>query len=97
MQVDCKPQFIVYLGSLPWNVAFSSLGQLLKQLEPKEVTEEGIVMLVKPEQLEKHPEPKEVTEERMVMLVKPEQDSKQLFPKEVTEEGIVMLVKPEQL
>ena len=61
------------LGSLPWNVAFSSLGQQTKQLVPNEVTEEGIVILVKPEQPEKQPFPKEVTEEGMVMLVKPEQ------------------------
>ncbi|WP_337485345.1 hypothetical protein [Prevotella sp.] len=40
---------------------------------PNEVTEEGIVILVKPEQPEKQPFPKEVTEEGMVMLVKPEQ------------------------
>lgn len=33
-------------------MAFSSLGQLLKHPSPKEVTEEGIVILVKPEQLE---------------------------------------------
>ena len=50
MQVDCKSQIIVFWGSLPWNVAFSSLGQPQKQDSPKEVTEEGIVMLVKPEQ-----------------------------------------------
>ena len=49
MQVDWKPQFIVLPGSLPWNVAFSSFGHEPKQLPPKEVTEEGIVMLVKPE------------------------------------------------
>ena len=44
---------MVYLGSLPLNVAFSSLGQSMKQLEPKKVTEEGMVMLVKPEHNEK--------------------------------------------
>ena len=50
MQVDCKLQFIVLLGSLPWNVTFSSLEQPEKQPSPKELTEEGIVMFVKPEQ-----------------------------------------------
>lgn len=84
------------LGSLPWNVVFSSLEQTLKQLLPKKVTEEGIVMLVKPSQELKQLSPKEVTEEGIVMFVKPLHHSKQLSPKEVTEEGIVMLVKPEQ-
>ena len=51
MQVDCKSQIIVFWGSLLWNVAFSSLGHNLKHQYPKEVTEEGIVMLVKPEHL----------------------------------------------
>lgn len=27
MQVESKPQFIVFWGRVPWNVAFSSLGQ----------------------------------------------------------------------
>ena len=44
---------------------------------PKEVTEEGIVMLLKPEQFERQKSPKEVTEEGIVMFVKPEQPSKQ--------------------
>ena len=44
----------------------------MKQLEPKDVTEEGIVMLVKLEQFMKQLEPKDVTEEGIVMLVKPE-------------------------
>ena len=73
MQVESKPQFIVFWGSLPWNVASSSLEHSSKQPEPKEVTEEGIVMLVKPEQLLKQQKSKEVTEEGMVILVKPEQ------------------------
>ena len=47
MQVESKSQFVMLLGSLPWNVAFSSLEQFAKQILPKEVTEEGIVMLVK--------------------------------------------------
>ena len=67
-----------------------------KMLLPKEVTEEGILMLFKPEHQPKQPFPKEVTEEGISMLVKPEQPLKQLSPKEVTEEGILMLVKPEQ-
>ena len=71
MQVDCKPQPIVYSGSLPWNVAFSKLEQPAKQLSPKEVTEEGIVMPVKLEHPSKQQLPKEVTEEGIVMLVKP--------------------------
>lgn len=45
---------------------------MLKQNLPKEVTEEGIVMLVKLEHQLKQLLPKEVTEEGMVMLVKPE-------------------------
>ena len=44
-----------------------------KMLLPKEVTEEGIVMLVKPEHSKKQSLPKEITEEGIVMLVKPEQ------------------------
>ena len=64
---------MVFWGSLPWNVAFSSFEHSSKQLSPKEVTEEGIVMLVKPEHSSKQLFPKEVTEEGIVMLVKPEQ------------------------
>ena len=47
------------------------LEQFMKQLEPKDVTEEGIVMLVKPEHQKKQQSPKEVTEEGIMMLVKP--------------------------
>ena len=43
-----------------------------KQSLPKEVTVEGIVILVKALQLRKHPY-KDVTEEGIVMFVKPEQ------------------------
>ena len=68
----------------------------MKQLEPKDVTEEGIVMLVKPEHQKKQQSPNEVTEEGIVMLLKPEHSSKQLSPKEVTEEGIVILFNPLQ-
>ena len=93
MQVESKSQFVMLPGRLPWNVAFSSLEHSSKQLSPKEVTEEGIVMAVKPEN-RKQSLPKEVTEEEIVMLAKPKHSSKQLSPKEVTEEGIVMLVKP---
>lgn len=50
-----------------------SLIQQGKQDSPKEVTEEGIVMLVKPEHSKKQSLPKEITEEGIVMLVKPEQ------------------------
>lgn len=49
--------------------------QCWKHPLPKEVTEEGIVMLLKPEQFEKQKSPKEVTEEGIVMFVKPEQPS----------------------
>ena len=45
--------------------------QNAKQLIPKEVTEEGIVIHVKLEQLWKQFSLKEVTEEGSVMLVKP--------------------------
>ena len=50
MQVESKLQFIVLLGSLPWNVTFLSSEHSSKHQPPKEVTEEGIVMLVRPEQ-----------------------------------------------
>ena len=78
MQVESKLQFIVFLGRVPWNVAFSSLGQLAKHHVSKKVTEEGIVMLVKPVQSRKQSIPKEVTEEGIVILVKLEQPLKQL-------------------
>ena len=42
---------------------------------PNEVTEEGIVMFVKPKQPEKQDLPKEVTEEGIVMFVKPKQEA----------------------
>ena len=42
-----------------------------KMLLPKEVTEEGIVILVKPEHPRKQLSPKEVTEEGIVMLFNP--------------------------
>ena len=58
-------------------MAFSSFGQFEKHHVSKKVTEEGIVMLVKPE-AEKQFIPKEVTEEGIVMLVKLEQPLKQL-------------------
>ena len=44
-----------------------------KQYSPNEVTEEGIVMEVKPLQSQKHSSPNEVTEEGMVIEVKPRQ------------------------
>ena len=47
------------------------LEQSPKQWLPKEVTEEGIVMLVKFVQYLKQSLPKEVTEEGIVMLDKP--------------------------
>ena len=73
MQVESKSQFVMLLGSLPWNVVFSSLEHCAKQKLPKEVTEEGIAMFVKPEHSPKHHSPKPVTEEGIVMFVKPEQ------------------------
>ena len=47
--------------------------QYLKALLPMEVTEPGMVMLVRLEQNEKARYPMEVTEPGMVMLVRPEQ------------------------
>ena len=49
----------------------------MKQILPKEVTEEGIVMLVKLEQSQKHSELTVLTEEGIIMLVKLEHPLKQ--------------------
>ena len=48
-----------------------------KQPLPNEVTDEGMVIEVKPLQLEKQDPPNEVTDEGMVIEVKPLQPEKQ--------------------
>ena len=73
----------------------SRLVHSTKQYPPSEVTDEGIVMEVKPLQPLKHP-PNEVTDEGIVMEVKLRQPEKQYIPSEVTDEGIVMEVKLRQ-
>ena len=65
-----------------------------KQDSPKEVTDVGIVMEVKPLQSEKFPN--EVTDDGMAMEIKLRHPEKQDSPKEVTDVGIVMEVKPLQ-
>ena len=45
--------------------------QLAKQYHPNEVTDEGMVIEVKPLQSRKHLSPNEVTDEGMVTEVKP--------------------------
>ena len=64
-----------------------------KQPSPIEVTEEGMVTLLKLRQLEKQYAPNEVTEEGMVMLLKLWQLEKQCAPNEVTEDGILTYFK----
>ena len=70
----------------------------IKPVQPSKpfnfVTDEGMVMEVKPVQWLKQPYPISVTDEGIVMDVKPVQPSKPF--KDVTEEGIVMEVKPVQ-
>ena len=60
------------------------------------MTDEGIVIEVKPLQPQKHHFPNEGTDEGIVMEVKPLQPVKQCPPNDVTDEGIVMEVKPLQ-
>ena len=68
----------------------------MKQLPPIDVTEDGIVMEVKPVQWAKQLPPIDVTEDGIVMEVKPVQPEKEFPSNVVTEEGIVMEVKPVQ-
>ena len=84
---------LIRLGALPLKYILSSLLHPSKQLYPKEVTDEEIVMEVKLLQPEKHDPPIEVTDEGIVIEVKPLQALKQYSPNEVTDEGIVMEVK----
>ena len=60
----------VMSGFLPLKYKLSRLVQFLKQDSPSEVTDEGIVMEVKPIQLKKQWLPNEVTDEGIVMEVK---------------------------
>ena len=67
-----------------------------KQSSPNEVTDEGMVIEVKPLQPSKQKSPNEVTDEGMVIEVKHQQLEKQDLPNEVTDEGMVIEVKPLQ-
>ena len=59
-----------------------------------EVTELGMVMLVRPEQPENALSPMSVTELGMVMLVKPVQPENALYRMLVTDEGMVVALQP---
>ena len=83
----------IRLGVLPLKYKLSRLLHSLKQPHPSEVTDEGIVMEVKPLTQKQH-SPNDVTDEGIVMEVKLLHQEKQLSPNEVTDEGIVMEVKP---
>ena len=84
------------VGGLPAKYTLVNLEQLQKQLIPKEVTEDGIVIEVREVQLLKQQPGKEVTEDGIIMDGREEQDPKQYSPKEVTEDGIVTEVREEQ-
>ena len=88
---------LIRLGLLPLKYILSRLSQLAKQYSPNEVTDEGIMMEIKPLQLLKQPPSNEVTDEGIVIEVKQRQNMKHLSPKLVKELGIVMLVKLLQL
>ena len=60
---------LIRLGVLPLKYKLARLSQL-KQYFPNEVTDEGIVMEVKPSQQLKQNSPYEVTDEAIVMEVK---------------------------
>lgn len=62
---------LIRLGFLPLKYILSSLVLLEKHLCPKDVTDEGIVIEVKPLQAAKQHSPHEVTDEGIVMEVKP--------------------------
>ena len=87
---------LIRLGALPLKYILSSLLHPSKQLYPKEVTDEEIVIEVKTRQFSKQDCPNEVTDEGIVMEVNPLQPEKHKSPNEVTDEGIVMEVKPLQ-
>ena len=61
---------LIRLGLLPLKYILSRLVQFLKQDSPSEVTDEGIVMEVKPIHSKKQLLPNEVTDEGIVMEVK---------------------------
>ena len=87
---------LIRLGLLPLKYILSRLSQLAKQYSPNEVTDEGIMMEIKPLQLLKQPPSNEVTDEGIVIEVKQRQDMKHLSPNVVTDGGIVIEVKPLQ-
>ena len=58
------------------------------------MTDEGMVMLVKPVQLLNAYFPMLVTDSGMVMLVKPLQPENASFPMLVTDEGMVVVLQP---
>ena len=58
------------------------------------VTDEGMVMLVKPVQFWNARSPMLVTDEGMVMLVKPVQPVNAWLPMLVTDEGMVVVLQP---
>ena len=68
-----------------------------KQPSPKLVTDDGMVIEVKPVQSPKHLFPKLLTDDGMVIEVKLLQNSKQSSPKLVTDDGMVIEVKLLQL
>ena len=53
------PALLIRLGALPLKYILSRLVHSSKQDSPSEVTDEGIVMEVKPSQPEKHQSPNE--------------------------------------
>lgn len=71
------PALLILLGLLPLKYILSSLSQPEKQYSSNEVTDEGIVMEIKPLQPLKHPFLNVVTDEEIMMEVKPLQPLKQ--------------------
>ena len=65
------PASLIQLGTLPLKHILSSLLQPPKGHPPNHITDEDIVMEVKPLQPSKHAIPNEVTDEGIVMEVKP--------------------------
>ena len=61
------------------------------------VTLEGMVMLVRPVQLENADLPMVVTLSGMVMLVRPKQPSNELLPMLVTFDGISVFLQPKMI
>ena len=64
---------LIRLGFLPLKYILSRLLQYRKQDSPNEVTDEGIVMEVKPLHCQKQDPPNEVTDEGIEIDVKPVQ------------------------